>query len=79
MDKSGISPHAHHLHAGFKPACFDTYKGSFSFALVHVDRFEPTRTSLDWFWPRIAYGGILLPDIYFPAARSLPAQPSMIG
>ncbi len=73
MDASNIASSSYELHPGFIPDCFDSYKHEkpFSFALVDVDQYDPTLESLNWIWPRLAYGGALLLDDYFPGRRIL--------
>ncbi len=62
------------LHPGWIPERFaDVGDQSFAFVHVDVDLYEPTRNSLEFFWPRLAPGGILSCDDYgltqFPGAR----------
>ncbi|WP_018391391.1 GSCFA domain-containing protein [Ancylobacter sp. FA202] len=45
----------------------------FAYVHVDVDLFEPTRDCLEFFWPRLSPGGILVLDdhgtVFFPGAR----------
>jgi hypothetical protein len=60
---------------GWIPARFDEV-GDRAFAFVHVDvdLYQPTRDSLEFFFPRLAAGGALVVDDYnwarFPGART---------
>ena len=52
-------------YAGWIPARFEEMKDRrFSFVHVDVDLHDPTRDCLDFFWPRLAVGGVLLIDDY---------------
>lgn len=65
----------HHNLAEFK-GFFNTYKGwvperfaevadrQFSFVHIDVDLYEPTRDSIEFFYPRLSPGGILVCDDY---------------
>lgn len=52
-------------HAGWIPARFPDVDGR-QFSLVHVDvdLYDPTKASLDFFWPRMVSGGVVLMDDY---------------
>ncbi|MEQ1952512.1 TylF/MycF/NovP-related O-methyltransferase [Mesorhizobium yinganensis] len=65
------------LHKGWIPASFDAPGLAESrFALVHidVDLYEPTRDSLEFFYPRMNPGGIIVIDDYgsalFPGSKT---------
>lgn len=65
------------LHKGWIPAAFDVPGLSDQrFSLVHidVDLYEPTRDSLEFFYPRMAPGGVVVIDDYgsaiFPGAKT---------
>ena len=53
------------LHKGWIPDCFTGLEGN-RFALVHidVDLYQPTRDSVEFFYPRMNEGGIILCDDY---------------
>ncbi len=59
------------LWPGFVPKCFKGFKEPIAFALLDVDQYEPTKVSLDWVWPRLAPGGILVLDDYFRKREGL--------
>lgn len=52
-------------HKGWIPTRFSTVADR-TFAMVHVDvdLYQPTRDSLEFFWPRLVPGGIILMDDY---------------
>lgn len=53
------------LHPGWIPDRFpDVDAQRFSFVHIDVDLYEPTRDSLDFFYPRMQVGGIILCDDY---------------
>jgi len=70
LAKHDVSERNVSLYEGFIPDCFELYEhdpersGKFAFALVDVDQYEPTRIALDWVWPRLNPGGILVADDY---------------
>jgi hypothetical protein len=53
------------LYKGWIPARFDEIKDK-TFSLVHidVDLYEPTLASLEFFWPRLNAGGMIVCDDY---------------
>ena len=53
------------LYKGWIPGRFDEIADrTFSFVHVDVDIFEPTKASVEFFYPRLAAGGLLLCDDY---------------
>jgi hypothetical protein len=52
-------------HAGWIPERFPDVEDE-TFAVVHldVDLYEPTRDALEFFWPRLATGGVIVSDEY---------------
>lgn len=51
------------VHTGWIPTRFaDVEERRFSLVHVDVDLYEPTRDSLQFFWPRLSRGGILICD-----------------
>jgi hypothetical protein len=53
------------FHKGWIPARFPDVEGKqFAFVHVDVDLFEPTRDSVEFFYPRLSPGGILICDDY---------------
>lgn len=71
MRRTGLPASAYRLHQGFVPKCFDTVSDDqrFRFALVDVDQYAPTIASLEWLWPRMTQGGIVVCDDYFANAQ----------
>ena len=52
-------------HVGWIPHCFrEAVDRSFCFAHVDVDLYEPTLAALEFFWPRMVPGGIVVCDDY---------------
>lgn len=54
------------LHPGWIPSTFDALPPDEVFRFVHVDvdLYEPTRESLEFFYPRVVDGGVILFDDY---------------
>ena len=53
------------LHRGWIPDRFaDVEDETFSLVHVDVDLYEPHRDSIDFFWPRLATGGVMVFDDY---------------
>jgi hypothetical protein len=53
------------VHAGWIPTRFSDVQGrTFSFVHVDVDLYQPTRDSIEFFYPRLVRGGVLLLDDY---------------
>jgi O-methyltransferase len=68
-----LRPHANHIkvHRGWMPDTFNEVEGS-SFSLVHVDvdLYRTAKACCEFFYPRLAEGGVLIFDDYgFPACR----------
>ena len=62
------------LHRGWIPERFpDVADERFSFVHVDVDLYEPHRDSIEFFWPRLTKGGVMVFDdygsMYCPGAR----------
>ncbi len=54
-----------HYHAGWIPTKFsDVSSRQFCFVHVDVDLYEPTRDSIEFFYPRLLPGGMLVCDDY---------------
>lgn len=71
MRKHGYQPNEYHAWPGFIPDCFNEIptETQFSFVLLDVDNYEPTRLALDWVWPRISPGGVLAMDDFYPSSN----------
>jgi hypothetical protein len=67
-------------HPGWIPSSFASVEGVKEFAFVHidVDLYEPTLRSLEFFWPRLSDGGLVVSDDYgfssCPGARKAMEQ-----
>ena len=68
MQEQERDPPQYGLWAGFIPECFVKVPVDlrFSFVLLDVDNYEPTRDSLAWIWPRMNCNGILALDDFYP-------------
>jgi len=63
-----------HYYKGWVPARFDEVAARrFSYVHIDVDLFEPTLACLEFFWPRLSTGGVVVLDdhgtVFFPGAR----------
>jgi hypothetical protein len=68
------------LHSGWIPERFaDVGDQSFAFVHVEVDLYEPTRNSLELFWPRLTRGGVLSCDDYGLTHSQAPNRQSIHG
>jgi O-methyltransferase len=65
MDMEKISSSSYELYPGWIPDCFDQFKSEIAFALIDVDQYQPTVSSLEWVWAKLQVGGIMLLDDYF--------------
>ena len=64
-----------HLHSGWIPQRFSAVENKqFCFVHIDVDLFEPTRDSLNFFWPKLVPGGAIVVDDYslsqFPGCKA---------
>jgi len=68
MESHGFSNDEYFAWEGFIPNCFEQVSNDvrFSFVILDVDNYVPTRDSLKWVWPRINRGGILALDDFYP-------------
>jgi O-methyltransferase len=64
MNQHGLKSDHSCLWEGFIPSAFQQVPQDliFSFAIIDVDHYQPTRDSLEWLWPRLNSGGILCWD-----------------
>lgn len=69
MANRGIGEDEYHAWEGFIPNCFQTAPQElrFSFVLLDVDNYLPTKQALEWVWPRMNPGAILALDDFLPA------------
>lgn len=63
------------VHEGWVPQILDTLPTDERFAFVHLDldQYRPTRLALDWLWPRMAPGGVLVCHDWIPHRDHLAA------
>lgn len=53
------------LYRGWIPEVFNDIKeNSYSYVNIDVDLYEPTKNSIEYFWPKIISGGVLICDDY---------------
>jgi O-methyltransferase len=50
--------------AGWIPDAFPQDEGRYRFVHVDVDLYQPTKASLEYFWPRLVPGGVIVCDDY---------------
>jgi|GEM_PF-2444572 len=63
------------IHEGFVPEILDDINvDSFAFLHLDIDHEYSTRLALDWIWPRMSSGGILICHDWFPEAKKLAAR-----
>lgn len=61
---------------GYVPDCLTKCPvQQFSFIYIDLDHHDPTAAALEWAWPRLAPGGILGFDDYFPGRERLASPP----
>jgi O-methyltransferase len=53
-----------HYGAGWIPNAFPQDERQYRFVHVDVDLYQPTKASLEFFWPRLVSGGIMVCDDY---------------
>jgi len=68
MGKRGFERHQYSTWEGFIPECFVKAPKdiSFSFVLLDVDNYQPTRIGLDWAWSRLNVNGVMALDDFYP-------------
>lgn len=59
---------------GWIPAAFPRDERRYRFAHVDVDLYQPTRASLEYFWPRLVSGGVIVCDDYNWAGAKLAVE-----
>ena len=69
MEAHGIPAREFTMWEGFIPDCFEKAPNEirFSFVLLDVDNYLPTRDALSWLWPRMNVGGLLALDDFLPS------------
>jgi O-methyltransferase len=67
MRNAGFGDDEYQLWPGYVPDCFtDCSPGlRFSLGLIDLDHYRPTLQSIEWFWPRLNPGGVVIFDDYF--------------
>jgi len=78
MKTAGFSDHEYRLWPGYVPDCFSGCPPDlrFSLGLIDLDHYRPTLLSVEWFWPRLNTGGVVIFDDYF-IGRSELASPAV--
>ncbi|MCA8986474.1 MAG: class I SAM-dependent methyltransferase [Planctomycetaceae bacterium] len=72
----GISNDCFQLWEGYVPDCLNACPiKSFAFIYIDLDHHDPTQQAIHWAWPRLAAGGILGFDDYFPGRERLASPP----
>lgn len=72
-------PNLYQCHEGYIPVCFDKYdqqypEGKFSLVVLDVDHYQPTVDGLNWVWPKLSKGAILILDDFFDSQREIHAS-----
>lgn len=78
LEGQGVSGNKFQCVEGYIPECFDKFDQAhpdkkFAIALIDVDHYQPTVDSLNWLWPKLNNGGILMLDDYFKGRRDIHA------
>jgi len=61
---------------GYVPSCLKKCPSTnFSFIYIDLDHHDPTAQAIEWAWPRLAKGGIMGFDDYFPGKNILASPP----
>jgi len=60
---------------GFVPQVLSVVpNGPYAFADVDLDHYQPTLDALEWLWPRMLPGGVIITDDHFPGRDWLAAR-----
>jgi O-methyltransferase len=67
-DEWHVGPERYKTWPGFIPQVLGKVPEDvrFSFALLDVDHYQPTVDALKWLWPKLAIGGVLALDDFYP-------------
>lgn len=57
---------------GYVPDTFKEIEDKFCFVNLDMDLYQPTLRALEWFWPRIVKGGVILIHDYFDETETYP-------
>ena len=61
---------------GYVPHCLNKCPvNTFSFIYIDLDHHDPTKLTIEWAWPRLAKGGVMGFDDYFPGRKELASPP----
>jgi O-methyltransferase len=72
MDSYRVPRAFYQLHPGYIPDCFNGAEQlRFSYVLLDVDHYEPTKEAIDWIWPRLSTSGVLALDDFLPSHEKL--------
>lgn len=63
------------IHCGWVPEVLETIGCSqFALVVVDLDHYAPTLASLNWAWPKIVPGGLLVMHDWFPSKTTLASK-----
>lgn len=57
---------------GYVPETFAGIEDTFCFVSLDMDLYMPTQKAMEWFWPRLNHGGVLLIHDYFDETGTYP-------
>lgn len=57
---------------GYVPETFVGIEDTFCFVSLDMDLYKPTQRAMEWFWPRLNSGGVLLIHDYFDETGTFP-------
>ncbi len=70
MDSAGLDRDSYEVHVGFIPDILSTIPvRPYSFAIVDLDNYAPTRDAIEWLWPQMSVGGIVAFDDFSPGLQ----------
>lgn len=71
MRKRGFGEDQYVVWDGFIPTCFEKAREdlAFSFVLLNVDNYEPTKKGLAWAWSRLNTSGVMALDDFYPDGK----------
>lgn len=76
MIAAGLSPGAFRIWPGFVPECLLRCPVErWSLVYIDLDHHDPTEHAIRWAWPRLAPGGVLAFDDYFPGREIFASPP----
>lgn len=60
------------IRQGYVPETFQGLEEEFCFVNLDMDLYQPTLAALEWFWPRMVRGGVVLIHDYFDETGTYP-------